>query len=454
LTAAASNTALRLETSHADDDLRRWLAGPVFRDYVYGYPHKTAYRALVPKRGLSEVWAGEARDKPLQLYVHVPFCEMRCGFCNLFTVTDANRDQVRPFLTALRRQAEVTAGALGERRYTSFAIGGGTPTFLTAAELEQVFAAMAHVAGSALTGAPLSVEVSPLTATADRLDVLKAWRVMRISIGVQSFVAAEQKAFGRARDAKVVDAALQGIRDRGFAKLNIDLIYGGPQQTLESWLRSLDQALAWEPEELFLYPLYVRPLTGLDRRTDPQDTFRLACYRAAQERLALSGYAQVSLRQFVKRGVAAAEAAATDEGMVGLGPGARSYTQRLHYSTEYAVGRAGVLAILKDYADHDADGFARVGHGIALDAGEQRRRRLLLALMTAAGLDRQAYAREFGGDAVADVPEVCALERAGLVSIDADRVALSETGLELSDSIGSWLYSAAVRRRMESYAWR
>ena len=440
------------------------LAGSPYQDYAYGYPHKTAYRPLVPPRPLAEVWSGADSGAPA-LYLHLPFCEMRCGFCNLFTAADPHREIVAPYIAALRRQAEAVAGALGKvglgkgglgpMRFARLAIGGGTPTFLSADELEDLFDIVTQVLGAAPHGIPVSVEASPMTATPDRLAVLASRGVDRLSIGVQSFDDAELKAYGRTREAAVTERALENIRAVGFATLNIDLIYGGEFQTAECWMRSVRRALAWEPEEIFLYPLYIRPLTGLAGRAGTGNG--LACYRDARDALLAAGYDQLSMRMFRRRGAPSRSTQSEDggeQGTIGLGCGARSYAPSLHYSTEYAVGRSGVLAILQDFIGRPHEAFAAADYGIAVEGREQQRRFMLLSLMQCAGLDRAAYARRFGGDAVDDFPELAALARRNLATLGASTIALTPSGLERSDVIGPWLYSVAMRQRMDGYAWR
>jgi oxygen-independent coproporphyrinogen-3 oxidase len=437
------------------------LAGSPYQDYAYGYPHKTAYRPLNPRRPLASVWRGNDEGE-LLLYLHLPFCEMRCGFCNLFTAADPHRELVAPYLAALRRQAEAVGGALGPRRFARLAIGGGTPTFLSAAELDGLFDVVTEVLGAVPHDIPVSVEASPMTATPDRLAVLADRGVDRLSLGVQSFDDAELKTFGRAREAAAAERALDNIRAAGFATLNIDLIYGGQFQTVESWMRSVRRALAWTPEELFLYPLYVRPLTGLAGRARVENDLGLTCYRAARDALLAAGYDQFSMRMFRRRGAPSrrtrsedgAEQGVTGAGMLGLGCGARSYAPSLHYSTDYAVGRSGVLAILQEYVARPHAAFAAAAYGVVVDGREQRRRFVLLSLMQHTGVDRIAYARRFGGDAADDFPELAALVRRGLATLDASAIVLTPSGLERSDVIGPWLYSAGMRRRMESYAWR
>src|SRR5207253_519250 len=159
----------------------------------------------------------------LFLYLHVPFCEMRCGFCNLFTTTHPGEGLEQQYLAALRRQAGRVREALGEMRVARLAIGGGTPTYLGLPQLAALFDLCAEEFGVDARQIPVSVETSPLTATAERLQVLRERGVDRISIGVQSFVAAEAAAAGRAQQTASVAAALERIRAAAFSSLNIDL---------------------------------------------------------------------------------------------------------------------------------------------------------------------------------------------------------------------------------------
>ena len=246
--------------------------------YAYSYPHKTAYRPLdVPAR-LADAWANENKQS-LFLYLHVPFCEMRCGFCNLFTTANPNEEMTTAYLEALKRQAVEVRRELGDVRFARLAIGGGTPTFLQPSGLESLFDIASNIFDCEVDLIPASCETSPLTADESRLRVLRDRGIDRISIGVQSFAEAEVRAVGRSQRTSVVENALERIRKLGFPVLNLDLMYGLPGQTVESWLSSLEAALCFEPEELYLYPLYVRPLTGMSQHPKEWDDIRLACYR-------------------------------------------------------------------------------------------------------------------------------------------------------------------------------
>src|SRR3982751_3452141 len=124
-----------LPTPGIDSGVDALGVGSPYVSYSYAYPHKTAYRALEPAVALSELWSGERRDA-LFLYLHVPFCEMRCGFCNLFTTANPRESLVDQYLAALERQARGVARAIGPMKIARLAIGGGTPTFLDAAGLD------------------------------------------------------------------------------------------------------------------------------------------------------------------------------------------------------------------------------------------------------------------------------------------------------------------------------
>ncbi len=328
------------------------LSGSPYASYAYSYPHKTAYRPLEPPVPLGPLWAAERRDA-LFLYIHVPFCGMRCGFCNLFTKARPQAELVEGYLGALERQAARTVDELGEATFARLAIGGGTPTYLDLADLEVVLDVAERTMGADLGRIPGSVEVSPGTVDAEKLALLRARGLDRVSIGVESFDEAEAAAVYRPQQASVVERALGLIREAGFPTLNIDLIYGLPGQTVASWLASVRRALRFAPEELYLYPLYVRPLTGLGRRGGEWDDLRLACYREARALLIGEGYAQESMRMFRARTRpprSVRPIAARRTGWSASAAGRDPTRRRLHYATEYAVGTREVGAIIAAYA--------------------------------------------------------------------------------------------------------
>jgi oxygen-independent coproporphyrinogen-3 oxidase len=441
-------------TTATHESLADLVAQGPYQAYSYSYPHKAAYRPLEQPRSLESLWAMQDR-KALFAYVHIPFCTMRCGFCNLFAMAQPDATLVDDYVDAVIRQMRAMDRALGERRFARLALGGGTPTYLEPRQLERLYAAARDVLGVDLQAAPSSIEASPETVTRERLAVCRAAHVTRVSMGIQSFSERETRALARPQQGEVVRAAIDEIRRAGFPVMNLDLIYGIEGQTIETLLASVDSALAFRPEELYLYPLYVREQTGLGklaiRRATPAGDARQALYQAARDHLLAAGYEQVSMRMFRAPHAPAEDGpvyCCQEDGMVGLGAGARSYTTGLHYSTGYAVARAPTRGLVADFIAHDDARFLHAVHGFELDGEEQRRRHVIQSLLTRPGLDPKAYAARFGASCHADFPQLQELLALGLAREDGHTLGLTPRGVSLSDSIGPWLVSPAVRARM------
>ncbi len=430
----------------------RVRAGGLFQGYAYGYPHKTAYRPLDPPAELGEAWAGEEVGA-LFLYAHLPFCEARCGFCNLFTTTGAEPSLVALYLDALERQADAVRGLMpAPPRASRVALGGGTPTFLSVAELERLFRILEVFPRA--ESAPVAVEMSPGTIDPAKLAWLREAGVTRASLGAQSFHPDETRALGRPQDPALARRALGWLRAAEFPVLNVDLIYGMAGQTRASWRASLEEATRFDPQELFLYPLYVRPLTGMDRAGRRPIDAREALYREGRDWLLERGWRQVSMRLFRSPNHPAAptpEYCCQEDGMLGLGAGARSYTRGLHYSTEWAVGRAGVREIIDHYLRLPAGEFTRAAYGCRVSDAEQRRRYVIKGILRANGLDAAAYRAWFGTSAAEDFPALAELVECGAAAWEGEVLRPTTLGLEWSDVIGPWLYSAEVEERMRAY---
>jgi oxygen-independent coproporphyrinogen-3 oxidase len=425
-----------------------------FQGYTYSYPHKSAYRHLAQAIPLNELWAQEKKEN-LFLYLHIPFCEMRCGFCNLFTMANPSAEYESPYILALERQAVQIKAALGDMSFARMAIGGGTPTFMNIKDLEKMFSIVFDIMGvDRSLGIPNSVEMSPKTATPEKLALLAEMGATRASIGVQSFILEETKALGRPQKLAEVRQALDWIKDSGIPEMNIDLIYGPEGQSFDSWQYSIEQAMDYAPEEIFLYPLYVRPLTGLGMKDKEWNDYRLSLYRFGRDFLLKNGYEQVTMRCF--RRIALKEIKGppyhlTENGMIGLGVGARSYTKAFHYSTEYAVTRGEVKQIIHDYNGWTDKQFSELAYGCALNLEEQKRRYAMKSLLEGGGLNLEGYQNYFGTDAMDDLPQLFALCQDELANLSGHRLQLNQAGLELSDVIGPWLYSDAVNAMMQEF---
>ena len=137
--------------------------------------------------------------------------------------------------------------------------------------------------------------------------------------------------------------------------------------------------------------------------------------------------------------------------MIGLGPGARSYTQALHYSTEYAIGQTGVRGIIEDFDGRAAARHAEAEFGVSLDRAEQKLRYLIKSLLRVEGVSQAAYQRRFGDIVAANFPQLRELSEAGLVAESNGSLRLNDAGLMWSDTIGPWLYSETMSARMSAY---
>lgn len=423
--------------------------------YAYSYPHKSAYGPLDPPVPLGPLWQSEKRDA-IFLYFHVPFCEMRCGFCNLFARAGGDTELIDRYLETVERQARLLGELAAPCKAARLAIGGGTPTYLSAAQLQRLFDIAERCFGAHPTQVPTSVETSPKTATADRIECLMRNGVERVSIGVQSFFDDETHAIGRPQAAADVHAALERLR--GFPFLNVDLIYGQPGQTVHSWLASIESALHYRPEEMYLYPLYVRPGTGIARRggisRSPAEMTRLL-YREGRDALLVAGYEQVSMRYFRLPRPAAPTApvyCCQTDGMLGLGCGARSYTSRLHYSSRFAVEPAQIHRLIESWIGQSDDELSHASWGCRLSNEDRRRRFVIQSLLIQQGLSTADYAAHFGGIVIDDFPDLLHLLNHGLVDHSERTYRLTALGLELSDAIGPALYSAAHRARLQEFA--
>ncbi len=433
--------------------LDQLLTASPYQTYVYSYPHKTAYRPLNPAVKLTDVWHQENREA-LFLYFHIPFCEMRCGFCNLFTMVQKDEDFVSSYLSTLKRQSTQVKQALGESKFARFALGGGTPTRLSLKGLETVLDIAENTIGAGLQAIPGSVEVSPETATEAKLSLLRDRGIDRISIGVQSFIDTEVLAIQRRQQANQVKETLTRIKEKGFPALNVDLIYGLPGQTIDTWLYSLRETLAFQPEEIYLYPLYVRPLTGMDCSDREWDDIRLSCYRSARSLLLAEGYQQISMRMFQKPSISDISApvyCCQADGMVGLGCGARSYTSKLHYASEYAVGAKGIGSILQAYINSPTEAFDYIDYGFNLDLEDRQRRYILISLLSNEGIDLEKYQDRFNAGLFTDYPELKKLLELDLATKTDSTIKLTEFGIERSDTIGYWFFSDTVNRLMDGY---
>lgn len=413
--------------------------------YMYSYPHKTAYRTLTPPVSLSP-YLERLEGREASLYFHIPFCAHKCGYCNLFSQQCCDAERISLYLHTMRRQAEQLSVAAQGLKFTSFAVGGGTPLILDEGQLEELFC-LAELFGVHPSRVFTSVETSPEYTQKSVLRQLRARGVERLSMGVQSFNETELKKLKRRPGLGTVVGALENIVEAGFPQFNLDLIYGIEGQTVESFMRSLNTALTYRPNELFIYPLYVRPGTRIDVRST--DDIGYAIYKSARELLVGQGFVQTSMRRFVRRETMETEFSCGDEVMLSCGAGGRSYLGNLHYATPYAVRQQAIA----DEIDHyiRTTDFMTAANGFLLSTEEMQIRFIIKNLMYHRGVDLVEYEKRFGEkpdrNLFREFTDRGWIEETGRI------VRLTEEGMAYSDYIGQAFISPVVRKLMSEYVY-
>lgn len=427
------------------------LISKPYPGYLYAYPHKSAYRDFRSKRLLRNIWAKEHSTSHF-LYVHIPFCETKCHFCNLFSSSTAYNDGFADrYIEQIRLEAEVFSNEVGYLPVDVAAVGGGTPSILSVKQIEKLLDILSFSCQKQISEIDSSFELSPLTLTDEKLSLLIEKNVNRLSIGVQSFIESERQSAGRYCTDKQLRNALKSLFSYDFPIKNIDLIYGLPLQTFDSWVQTLEECISYEPDEIYLYPLYARALTGFDRQGRDQQLM-LRLYRYGRDFLRKRGYEQDSMRLFKKHTQSKEHIyKCQEDGMIGLGVGSRSYTSSLHYSNDYGIKEGKVRQIIDSYMSMTADDFRYVMHGIELSLDEQKRRYIIKSLLKKEGLRLLDYQKMFGRNPDDDFRFIEIFVQEGLVKCSENTLLLTDEGMMLSDAIGNVFISEQVRELMGGF---
>jgi oxygen-independent coproporphyrinogen-3 oxidase len=356
------------------------------------------------------------------LYVHVPFCLTRCGYCDFNAYAGLGHLAPR-YAKGLRREAELAAPDWSSTDFASVFFGGGTPTTLPASELVELLAGLRAILG-VRDGAEVTVEANPDTVDERYLRELGEGGVSRLSIGVQSFDPQVLDALERIHRPESARAAFAAARASGFGDVNIDLIYGAAGESLDSWGRTLDEAIGLGPEHLSCYALTIEPATPLGRAVaagrkpapDPDvqaDMFELACGK-----LASAGYDHYEVSNWARPGRECVHNLGywRARPYLGLGAGAHSHRGDMRWWN---------IRPPLTYLEAVETGTLPVAGEEQLDAGQRRLEDLLLRLRTTQGLG----SGEVSAEAVADVA------REGLVVEAGGRVRLTERGMLLANEV-------------------
>jgi oxygen-independent coproporphyrinogen-3 oxidase len=358
-----------------------------------------------------------AKALPLSLYVHIPFCESLCYYCACNKIITKHHDRAEVYLRYLSREVDLHTAHCGSGQVVSqLHLGGGTPTFLSDAGLRELMA-MLQRSFTFAPGGEYSIEVDPRTVNADRLALLAEVGFNRLSFGVQDFDAEVQKAVHRVQPAEQVFSLVESARSLGFESINVDLIYGLPRQTPESFDRTLAQVVQLRPDRIALYAY-----AHLPERFKPQRRIVPAELPAASGKLSMLSR---SLDAFMDAGYVyvGMDRTQPDCDLIGLGVS--------------AIGRVGATysqnaKTLDEYYDFLDQGRLPVVRGLALTRDDLVRRAVIMALMCQGELlfepMEQAWLIDFRQYFAGELAQLEDMAAQGLVRLGDDGVEVTATG--------------------------
>jgi oxygen-independent coproporphyrinogen-3 oxidase len=385
----------------------------LLRKYDRPGPRYTSYPTAVefaesfgPADYAARLIEADGASGPLSLYAHLPFCEHRCTFCGCHVVITKNQEIVEHYLGYLHREIDLLAAHLPNRRRVSqYHWGGGTPTHLTPSEIEALHRRLTdHFRIE--PDAEVAIEVDPRVTTVEQIDLLRTLGFNRLSMGVQDFDPEVQAAVDRNQTEAQTRAMYDLGRERGFASINLDLIYGLPLQTVAKFGRTVDAVTAMRPNRVALYSYaHVPWIKAQQKRIEPNDLpspeIKLQLFLDARDRFLAAGYVEIGMDHFALPGDELAEA----RGKRRLHRNFMGYTVRMG-SDMVAVGVSGIGDVrgafaqnekkLSRYYDVLDEGRFPTERGYALDRDDRIRRETIARLMCNLWLDTTAIEREFG----------------------------------------------------------
>lgn len=332
------------------------------------------------------------------LYVHVPFCAAKCAYCAFYSRPWQKEDEVRTYLEGLAMEID-RYGEDTSTEVSSLFIGGGTPTVLSERDLHRLLD-LINQGFSFSVRAEKTAEGNPGTLNEEKLNILRAQGINRLSLGVQSFSDPLLKEIGRIHTAETAGEAIGQVRRAGFTNLNLDLMFGLPGQTMADWHSTLETAVGYGPEHLSLYGLMVEQGTPLALRLErpdyraalPDDDAQADMYAWAVDYLRHHGYDRYETSNFARPGFECRHNLSYWRGAdyIGLGPGAVSFHRPV---------RIRNVEDIEAYRARLSKGEKPVGEREELSPADLMGERMILGLRLSQGVDLQKFARDFGADA-------------------------------------------------------
>jgi oxygen-independent coproporphyrinogen-3 oxidase len=392
----------------------------------------------------AQVVASNRDAAPLSLYLHIPFCARLCFYCGCNKVVTKNRTRAAPYLANLHREIELQGRLFDPARpVTQLHWGGGTPTFISLAEMRELLeVTQRHFRLLNDDSGEYGIEVDPREIQLGTLALLREHGFNRLSLGVQDFEPRVQAAVNRIQSEAQTFSVLHEARDLGFRSINMDLIYGLPLQTVESFTRTLDKVIAVQPDRLSVFnyahlPQMFTPQKRINAEDLPSPQQKLAILQASIERLTDAGYVYIGMDHFAR----------PDDELAIAQENGTLYRNFQGYSTHAdcdlvglgitAIGSVGAsysqnVKTLEEYAARlDADRLP-VFRGVALDADDLLRRDVITQLICHFTLDIPALERAHGivfADYFdTELAELAQMRDDGLIALATDRIDVQPAG--------------------------
>jgi oxygen-independent coproporphyrinogen-3 oxidase len=402
----------------------------------------------------------DAQRGPLSIYVHLPFCREMCRFCGCNVVATHDTTRADAYLEVLEQEVALVAAKLPNRReVTQLHWGGGTPTFLDERQLTRCHEILARHFAFA-KDAEKAVEIDPAITTRSQIETLAGLGFNRISMGVQDFDAKVQEVVGRIQGEKETADLVKAARDSGFHGVNLDLIYGLPYQTPETWKSTLERIIAIRPDRLAVFGFAYVPWSKPHQRLLPQEALpkteqRVELFLGAVEAFTRAGYRLIGLDHFALESDELARA--QDAGY--MYRNFQGYTIRPAADT-VAFGMTSISDIggayaqnahkLKDWGDKIAAGIIPVERGAAMTDDDVMRRFVINRVMCLLRLDLREVEEKFGAGARAAVEEnlragVEELANDGLVTFDGALLRVTPLGQLLVRNV-AMLFDAYLKK--------
>ena len=366
------------------------------------------------------------------LYIHIPFCRTKCPYCNFYSQTDLT--VVPEFIEALGKEMKMASQGF-DGPFDTVYIGGGTPSVLSPEQIEKILAGIQKLYRLA-PETEFTLEANPADVDLLFLHSLRDLGITRLNLGVQSFDPQSLTFLSRRHTDRQAVEAVHASRKAGFDHLGLDLIYGMPGQTMESWLDTLDRATALSPEHLSCYQLTFEEETAMGkscRRGDfsppgEDDLFRF--FMVTSERLGNAGFIHYEVSNFA-RGVLYAsrhnQKYWDHTPYLGLGPSAHSFSG----STRWWNTRS-----LTTYLARLKSGILPVEEKENLTGEQLRLEAWSLGLRTSKGIDMEDFSARYGGAPFSPSSEVMArLQKEGLLTVQDGRIRPTRAGLAIADTL-------------------